>query len=105
MSYEKIEKYNEQTLSSLMGNYKGILESLGEDVTREGLKDYEELFLMSECRHHIIANSTFSWWAAWLNPRADKTVIAPKHWIRGPIENYKDTVPESWITIDNIENK
>ncbi len=38
MSYEKIEKYNEQTLSSLMGNYKGILESLGEDVTREGLE-------------------------------------------------------------------
>ncbi len=74
-------------------------------VTGQGLKDYEELFLMSECRHHIIANSTFSWWAAWLNPRADKTVIAPKHWIRGPIENYKDTVPESWITIDNIENK
>ena len=38
MSYEKIEKYNEETLSSLMENYKGILETLGEDVTREGLE-------------------------------------------------------------------
>ena len=60
-------------------------------------KGYEDLRLMSKCQHHIIANSTFSWWAAWLNPNPNKIVLAPKRWFKE--ENYddRDLIPNTWI--------
>jgi len=62
--------------------------------------DYLDLLIMSECNHNIIANSTFSWWGAWLNENPDKVVIAPKQWF-GEKRNLsdKDIIPESWIKI------
>lgn len=64
----------------------------------EGVKsDYEELYLMSLCENHIIANSSFSWWGAWLDPNPDKIVIAPNPWFRLPIGN-TDIVPKNWLT-------
>lgn len=63
-------------------------------------KNYEDLTLMSQCKHHIIANSSFSWWGAWLNPRKDKIVIAPKRWhAHAPKNDTKDLIPEGWIKI------
>jgi Glycosyl transferase family 11. len=59
------------------------------------LQDYEELFLMSRCSSNIIANSTFSWWAAWLNPHGGKHVIAPRKWLSGQ----EGLIPESWTVI------
>lgn len=49
----------------------------------EGASDINDLFLMSLCRHHILSNSSFSWWGAWLNPLADKVVYCPAYWF-GP---------------------
>lgn len=52
-------------------------------VNEEGCTDYEELAIMSKCRHNIIAESTFSYWGAWLNANPEKTVIAPRKWFGG----------------------
>lgn len=63
------------------------------------LKDYEELMLMSYCKHNIIANSSFSWWGAWLNSNPEKIVIAPKKWFNDPNVDTSDLIPENWIRI------
>ena len=60
---------------------------------------YEDLRLMSHCKHHIIANSSFSWWAAWLRYSTDKTVIAPRVWLNIPGFDASDVVPAYWTRI------
>ena len=62
-------------------------------------KDYEDLRLMSLCKHHIIANSSFSWWGVWLNNRPDKIVIAPQKWFNDPALCTDDLIPEGWIRL------
>jgi Glycosyl transferase family 11 len=61
--------------------------------------NYEDLRLMYSCRHHIVANSSFSWWGAWLNPIREKIVIAPRNWFNQPELDASDIVPESWVRI------
>jgi hypothetical protein len=66
----------------------------------EGNRTLEDFYLMSLCKHNIIANSTFSWWAAWLNKNPQKIVIAPENWYNGNLnKDTVDLVPESWIKL------
>ncbi len=64
--------------------------------------DWLDMYIMSMCQHNIICNSSFSWWAAYLNENDNKTVIAPKRWfgIAYADWNTSDLIPESWIIID-----
>lgn len=65
----------------------------------EGNTDIEDLYLMSACDNNIIANSSFSWWAAWLNKNPNKKIIAPEKWLGPQGPSYDDIVPEDWIKI------
>lgn len=68
-------------------------------VSRKGIADYEELALMSSCNDNILANSSFSWWGAWLNPHKEKIVIAPHHWFADNSKSTADLIPQSWIQL------
>lgn len=59
----------------------------------------EDMRLMSLCQHNIIANSSFSWWGAWLNARAGRNVIAPARWFGKPGLSNPDILPASWQTV------
>ena len=62
-------------------------------------KGCEDLRLMKHCKHFIIANSSFSWWGAWLSNNPNKIVLAPKRWFRKEDIDTKDLIPEGWIRI------
>ena len=68
-------------------------------------KGYLDLELMRHCRHHIIANSSFSWWGAWLCESATQQVFAPQRWFRDQGTNTSDVIPSRWHTVGLGEKK
>lgn len=66
-----------------------------------GDDSWKDMQLMSLCKHNIIANSSFSWWGAWLNPNEQKIVIAPKKWFNDDKIIQTDVIPDQWIKIEN----
>lgn len=65
----------------------------------KGNQSYMDMHLMSRCKHNIIANSTFSWWGAWLNTFKDKIIISPKEWFTVNEWNKNSIIPDSWTVI------
>ncbi|MEI6378640.1 MAG: alpha-1,2-fucosyltransferase [Candidatus Falkowbacteria bacterium] len=105
--YQKAVNY----LADKLGRYKILVFSDDIVWAKENLKfgqetkfatdyklaDYQELILMSRCQHNITANSTFSWWSAWLNDNPKKIVIVPEKWFNDPKLMENDLVPAQWI--------
>lgn len=73
-----------------------------EDSLFEHYQDWYDMYLMSKCCGNIIANSSFSWWGAWLNENPNKIVIAPKRWHNA--YDAPDICPEEWVRI-NVEGE
>ena len=65
----------------------------------EGTYSFADMHMMSICKHNIIANSSFSWWGAWLNINSNKIVIAPKKWVNITSITTDNITPSSWIKI------
>ncbi|MFD0930369.1 alpha-1,2-fucosyltransferase [Methylophilus glucosoxydans] len=64
-----------------------------------GKNSYEDMILMAACKHHVIANSSFSWWGAWLGSNPEKVVIAPLNWFADNSRDISDLCPPSWYLI------
>ena len=105
------EKYVERALNEI-GEYTHVFifsddknwvkENLKfENVTYVDDEDYREMWLMSLCKNHIMVNSTFSWWATFLNTNPNKKIVVPSIWFgpRGP-QNYKDIYESNWTVLD-----
>ena len=68
-------------------------------AVNQGAKSFYDMHLMSLCKSNIIANSSFSWWGAWLNSRKDKIIYAPKNWFKDKSISTDDLIPNSWNVI------
>jgi hypothetical protein len=69
-------------------------------VAPDGRDPRRDLQLMAACRHHVVANSSFSWWAAWLGESADQVVVAPAGWHRDPSLRPDDLIRPGWLQLE-----
>ena len=76
---------------------------LGDDIEiQSGGSMLDDFRSIISCDHHVIANSTFSWWAAYLNPKPDKIVCAPSRWMADRTAHQIRILPEKWIELDDL---
>lgn len=102
---EKAKSYFKDAVFIVCSDNKKDIEWCKENITgknhyySEGHDDLTDITLMRYCDHNIISNSSFSWWAAWLNENPNKVVIAPNKWFNKAELNTADLIPDKWIRI------
>ncbi len=79
---------------NLMLGYETVVVDLNDEKT-----GHFDMHLMSLCDHNVIANSTFSWWGAWLNANPGKRVVAPRNWFAKEKLNNPDICPDNWVRL------
>lgn len=104
-----VQLLRERSPDATLYLFSDDIESVAREFTPEGPHEYvrcvkpwhayDKIRLMSQCEHIAIANSTFSWWAAWLNPSPDKLVIAPDPWFDHSTNDGRDLVPAGWTKL------
>lgn len=90
-----------ELVKSIMNSLKNKLPNINSiTFINPDIPDYEQFLLMSLTKHNITCNSTFSWWAAYINDNPNKIIIAMKDWFgENNNKNTKDLLPESWIIL------
>jgi hypothetical protein len=83
--------------SNLNPREVGLTRNVEVVSTKDNKEDVDDLYMMSQCKHFIVANSTFSWWGAWLGSYDHKMVVAPDQWYLAGPEAYSSIVPQSWM--------
>jgi hypothetical protein len=98
-SYESLgDEYTYFILSDDLEWCKNNFDFINKKIFITDNTDYQDLYLMSMCDNNIIANSTFSWWGAWLNQNINKVVIYPNVWFGKNLNhNTNDLIPTTWV--------
>jgi hypothetical protein len=101
------EKSDTTYVNAIINNLENIFPMLQFIPVDTSLPDWKQMLLMSYCKYNIIANSTFSWWAAYLNNNSEKTVLYPSVWFGPGLEknNTVDLFPPEWFKIDVYNNE
>ena len=91
-----------ETVSIMIDNLKCDFPRFVFEKAPNTLADWQQMILMSCCKHNIIANSTFSWWAAYLNSNPDKIVCYPAKWFGPALQQHdtQDLCPSDWLKIE-----
>lgn len=103
-----IKEYIENPIFLIFTNDKEYTKKLldGENFKiidwNNGKNSFRDMYLMSQCKHNIIANSSFSWWGAWLNTNNSKIVVAPNKWFNDSSIHQKDIIPPTWIKVSSF---
>ena len=94
------QKQDEKEVCKMIEELQDIFTEIKFIKVSPDLQDWEQMLLMSVCRHNIIANSTFSWWSAYINKNVDKIVCYPEKWFVKP-KNLSELFPKKWNMIEN----
>ena len=96
---ESVEEV-ERMMETIKHHFPESSFGLGTKINDNLLEDWEQMLLMSMCNYNIIANSTFSWWGAYLNTNVDKIVCYPEQWFSPKANiNVSDLFPEDWVPV------